>query len=77
MLGVSIKWKIHKSLITRDMKKDCWFLMWRQLDKFLINSTSQCFETDMVYFIRYIFYWNLQFLNHVIIIKTKILFPQT
>jgi hypothetical protein len=31
----------------------------------------------LTWFIRYIFYWNLQFPNHVIIIKTKVLFPQT
>jgi hypothetical protein len=28
-------------------------------------------------FIRYIYYWNLQFLNNEIIIKTKVLFPQS
>jgi hypothetical protein len=27
-------------------------------------------------FIRYIWYWNLEFLNNVIIIKTKVLLPQ-
>ena len=26
--------------------------------------------------LRYIYYWNLQFLNNVIIIKTKVLLPQ-
>jgi hypothetical protein len=30
----------------------------------------------MPWFIRYTFYQNLQFLNHVIIIKTKVLLPQ-
>jgi hypothetical protein len=30
----------------------------------------------MTWFIRYIYYWNLQFLNHVIIIKTSVLLPQ-
>jgi hypothetical protein len=28
------------------------------------------------WFIRYIYYWNLQFLNNVIINKTKVLLPQ-
>ena len=27
-------------------------------------------------FIRYIYYWNLQFLNNIIINKTKVLLPQ-
>ena len=30
-----------------------------------------------VWFIRYIYYWNLQFLNNVIINKTKVFLPQT
>ena len=31
----------------------------------------------LTWFIRYVYYWNLQFLNNVIIIKTKVLLPQT
>jgi hypothetical protein len=31
----------------------------------------------LTWFIRYIYYWNLQFLNNVIIDKTKVLLPQT
>jgi hypothetical protein len=31
----------------------------------------------LTWFIRYIYYWNLQLLNNVIIIKTKVLLPQT
>ena len=34
--------------------------------------SSQCIGTDMVY---YIYFWNLPFLNNVIIIKTKVLLP--
>ena len=30
----------------------------------------------LTWFIRYIYYWNLQFLNNVIINKTKVLLPQ-
>ena len=30
----------------------------------------------LTWFIRYIYYWNLQFLNNVIINKTKVLFPE-
>ena len=30
----------------------------------------------LTWFIRYIYYWILQFLNNVIIIKTKVLHPQ-
>jgi hypothetical protein len=30
----------------------------------------------LTWFIRYIYYWNLQFLNNVIIHKTKALLPQ-
>jgi hypothetical protein len=30
----------------------------------------------LTWVIRYIYYWNLQFLNNVIINKTKILLPQ-
>jgi len=29
----------------------------------------------LTWFIRYIYYWNLQFQNNAIIIKTKVLFP--
>jgi hypothetical protein len=29
----------------------------------------------LTWFIRYIYYWNLQFLNNVIIINTKVLLP--
>jgi hypothetical protein len=38
------------------------------------SPSSQCFE--LTWFIRYIYYWNLQFPNNVIINKTKILLPQ-
>ena len=31
---------------------------------------------SLTWFIRYIYYWNLQFLNYVIIIKTKLLLYQ-
>ena len=34
-------------------------------------------DSILTWFIRYIYYWNLQFLNHVIINKTKVLLPQT
>ena len=30
----------------------------------------------LTWFIRNIYYWNIQFLNNVIIIKTKVLLPQ-
>jgi hypothetical protein len=33
--------------------------------------------SSLTSFIRYIYYWNLQFLNNEIIIKTKVLFPQS
>jgi len=32
--------------------------------------------STLTWFIRYIYYWNLQFLNNVIIIKTKVRWPQ-
>ena len=37
-----------------------------------INSSA----SSLTWFIRYIYYWNLQVLNNVIINKTKILLPQ-
>jgi hypothetical protein len=37
--------------------------------------SSQC--SAMTWFIRYIYYWNLKFLNNVIINQTKFLLPQT
>ena len=40
----------------------------------IITPVVSASGTDMV--IRYIHYQNLQFLNHVIIIKTKVLLPQ-
>ena len=33
--------------------------------------------SSLAEFIKYIFYRNLQFLNHVIIIKTQVLLPHT
>jgi hypothetical protein len=33
--------------------------------------------SSLTSFIRYIYYWNLQFLNNEIIIKTKVLLPQS
>jgi hypothetical protein len=33
-------------------------------------------DSTLPWFIRYIYYWNLQFLNNVIINKTKVLLPQ-
>ena len=33
-------------------------------------------SSTMPWFIRYIYYWNLQFLNNVIINKTKVLLPR-
>ena len=38
-----------------------------------LPPSSQCF--DMTWPITYVFYWNLQFLNNVIINKTKVLLP--
>jgi hypothetical protein len=32
--------------------------------------------SGLTWFIRYIYFWNLQFLNNVIINKTKVLLPQ-
>ena len=32
--------------------------------------------STLTWFIRYIYYWNLQFLNNIIIKKTKVLLPQ-
>ena len=32
--------------------------------------------SELTWFIIYIYYWNLQFLNNVIINKTKVLLPQ-
>ena len=49
----------------------------------LILFTSSCIICPVVsvlgltWFIRYIYYWNLQVLNNVIIIKSKVLLPQT
>jgi len=37
--------------------------------------SSQCFGTDMI-FIRYIYYWNVQFPNNVIINKAKVPLPR-
>jgi hypothetical protein len=33
-------------------------------------------DSALTWFIRYIYYWNLQFLNNVIINKTKVPLPQ-
>ena len=33
-------------------------------------------DASLTWLIRYIFYWNLQFLNHEIIIKAMVFFPQ-
>ena len=33
--------------------------------------------SGLILFIKYVCHWHLQFLNHVIIIKTKVLLPQT
>jgi hypothetical protein len=35
------------------------------------------FVSALTWFMRYVYYWYLQFLNNVIIIKIKILLPQT
>ena len=39
-----------------------------------IPPSSQCFSTGVVYLT--FCHWNLQFLSHVTIIKTKVLLPQ-
>ena len=36
-----------------------------------------CMTAYLPWFISFIYYWNLQFLNNVIINKTKVLLPQT
>ena len=33
--------------------------------------------SGLTWFIRYIYFWNSQFLNNIIINKTKVLLPQT
>ena len=41
------------------------------------HVTHYVTDAVLTWVIRYIYYWNLQFLMNVIIIQTKILFPQT
>jgi hypothetical protein len=42
-----------------------------------MNTTDMEVASSLTWLIKYIFYQNLQFLNHVIIIKTKVLLPRT
>ena len=50
---------------------NCWPSLFKLSFHFLLRSTGL-----LDIFIRYIYYWNLQFLNNVIINKTKFLLPR-
>ena len=52
----------------KDFKFKCgpdWIILLRN------NIIFEPFRTELTWFIRYVYYWNLQFLNNVIIIKNK------
>jgi hypothetical protein len=48
------------------LNRKVWICLW-----------SVSFASALTWFIRYIYYWNVQFPNNVIINKTKALLPQT
>jgi hypothetical protein len=49
-------------------------IFWSFIPSKLVYGSS---HKSLAWCIRYIYYWNLQFQNNVIIFKTKILLPQT
>ena len=53
------------------------WLMWHSISYlFIPKSYSKQISCVLTWFIRYIYNWNLQFLNNVIINKSKVLLPQ-
>ena len=68
---VRTKYDIYVSMTTTGSITYWWTISRRW---YHLNS-SQCFGADMVYYIY--FYWNVQFLNNVIILKTKVLLPRS
>ena len=43
----------------------------------IIHPVDTDSGSALTWLIRYIYYWNVQFLDNIIIIKTKVLLPQT
>ena len=53
-----------------------WYLCWWIINPRGVPSTHPVVSAStLTWFIRYIYYWNLQFLKNEIIIKTKVLLP--
>jgi hypothetical protein len=56
---------------SNDMAYYCWYFCWWTIRPLGYHSpSSHCVGTDM--FIRYIYYWNVQCLNNVIITNTNV-----